>query len=149
MKTVKMVPISEYVSLKMEVDRLQAMVAELEQNLQAARQQSTQSQLDQGVLIWSDGINRFVKVRDIAMIEAESNYSVIHLTNGEHIFTARTMKHWSEKINSPYLLRVHKSFLVNYRNILSLEQKSRTILLYGGKKAKYTRGTKSLLTKFL
>lgn len=148
MKTVKMVPISEYVSLKMEVDRLQAMVAELEQNLQTA-QQNSQNPLDQGVFIWKDGVNRFVKVRDIAMMEAESNYSVIFLTTGERIFTSHTLKYWFEKINSPLLVRIHKSYLINCRNILSIEQKSRSIQLYGGCVARYTRNTKDLLSRFM
>lgn len=144
-----MVPVSDYVSLKSELDRLLSKIEELESHLRIARNQISQSEQENTILIWTNGLNRFVKVKNIAMIEAESNYSLIHLVSGERIFTARTIKYWKEKINSPLLIRVHKSYLINHRNVLSLEKKTKTIVLAGGANAKYNRISSSLINNLI
>lgn len=148
MKTVKMVPISEYVSLKMEVDRLNAMISHLTDQLLEAKQSTSQS-MEKGVFIWRDGVSTFVRIRDIVMMKAESNYSVIYLTNGQSYFTSHTLKYWTEKCNSPLLLRVHKSYLVNQKHIDSIRQKAKELYLTGGHTVPYSRTAKHLFAEIV
>ncbi|MBK9254154.1 MAG: LytTR family transcriptional regulator DNA-binding domain-containing protein [Saprospiraceae bacterium] len=148
MKVVKMVPISEYVTLKMEVDRLTAMVTELTGQLQETQQLNTPS-MDKGVFIWSEGKSTFVRIKDIVMMKAESNYSVIYLNNGLQFFTSHTLKYWVEKCKVPQLIRTHKSYVVNYRNVVSIDQHAKTILLEGGHIAPFSRSAKKLISEII
>lgn len=120
MKSAKLIPINEYLSLKLEVDRLTQMVADLTDSLAKVNAQPS-SNLEKGFLIATKKQNQFIKIADIVMIKAESNYSVLYLQNGESVLTSKTLKHWIEKCNSNLFLRTHKSFVVNKNFIQSFD----------------------------
>lgn len=145
MKSIKMVPISDYVTLKMEVDRLTDLVEDLTNKL-AASNGNAISLLDKGIIISSGGHSRFIKVSDIVMIKAESNYSTLFLVDGSHLFTSKTVKYWTEKCNANFLYRVHKSYLINARMIESFEPSSMTLKLKGGHKAQYAESARKMLS---
>lgn len=126
MKSAKLIPINEYLSLKLEVDRLTQKVADLTDSLAKVNAQAS-SNLEKGFLINTKKQNQFIKVADIVMIKAESNYSMLYLQNGESILTSKTLKHWMEKCNSNLLLRTHKSFVVN-KNFVQSFDSSKSIL---------------------
>lgn len=149
MKSIKMVPISNYVSLKLEVDRLTEMVKDLTGRLAKVNvQQGISAPLEKGIVISSGGKGRYIKVSDIVMIKAESNYSTVYLTSGESLFTSRTVKYWTEKCNVVFLFRVHKSYLINGRMIESFEPSKGKIFLKGGFIASYSDQGRKLLTGF-
>jgi DNA-binding LytR/AlgR family response regulator len=108
-----MVSICESVSLKIEVARLTAMVSDLTDQLKDAMQHSNIG-MEKGIFIWSQGRSTYVRIRDIVMIKAESNYSVIFLSNGYSYFTSHTLKYWVEKCDTPHFIRAHKSYVINY-----------------------------------
>lgn len=141
-----MVPINEYVALKMEVDRLNDLVEDLTGKLTKIHlQQGTVSSLEKGIVVSSGGFGRYVKVSDIVMIKAESNYSMMYLTDGTTLFTSKTLKYWSEKCDVNYLFRVHKSYLINGRMIQSFEPSKGKLILHGGIQAFYTAQGRKLL----
>ena len=147
MKSIKMVPISDYVSLKLEVDRLTDLVEDLTGKLTKVNLQlGVPSPLKKGIVISSGGKGRYLKVSDIVMIKAESNYSTIHTVSGESLFTSKTVKYWTEKCNVSYLFRVHKSYLINGRLIESFEPSKGKIFLKGGFTASYSEQGRKLLT---
>jgi DNA-binding LytR/AlgR family response regulator len=145
MKSIKMVPISDYVTLKMEVDRLTDLVEELTGKL-ARINLTSHAPLEKGIVVSSGGNSRYIKISDIVMFKAESNYSTIHLIDGSHLFTSKTVKYWTEKCNANFLYRVHKSYLVNARMIESFEASTATIHLKGGHKATYSETGRQLLS---
>lgn len=126
MKSAKLIPINEYLSLKLEVDRLTQMVADLTDSLAKVNAQPA-SNLEKGFLVSTKKQNQFIKITDIVMIKAESNYSVLYLQNGESVLTSKTLKHWIEKCNSNLFLRTHKSFVVNKNFIRSFDS-SKSVL---------------------
>ncbi len=147
MKIIKTVPISEYVTLKMEVDRLTDLVTELTGKLSKVQaKQGASPQLEKGIVISSGGHSKYIKVSDIVMIKAESNYSMIHVISGESYFTSKTVKYWTEKCNAPYLYRVHKSYLINSKMIESFELSKGKIYLKTGITARYTEMGRKVLT---
>lgn len=145
MKSIKMVPISDYVTLKIEVDRLTDLVEELTGKL-AKSNLTTHSPLEKGIVVSSGGNSRYIRVSDIVMFKAESNYSTIYLADGTHLFTSKTVKYWTEKCNANFLYRVHKTYLVNARMIESFESSTATIQLKGGHKATYSDAGRKLLS---
>jgi len=147
MKSIKMVPISDYVSLKMEVDRLTDLVEDLTGRLTKVNlHQNTAPTPEKGIIISSGGTGRYIKVSDIVMIKAESNYSTIHTVSGESLFTSKTVKYWTEKCAASFLYRVHKSYLINGRMIETFEPSKARISLRGGHTAFYTDQGRKLLT---
>lgn len=147
MESIKMVPINDYVALKMEVDRLTDLVTELTGKLSkvSVHQQSNQK-VEKGIVISSGGTGRYVKVSDIVMIKAESNYSTLYLTDGSTLFTSKTLKYWLEKCNAPFLQRIHKSYVINSRKILSFEPAKAKLFLEGGFTASYSESGRKLIT---
>lgn len=62
--------------------------------------------------------DRMVKlvIDDIMYVEAERNYCRICTSTGEHTLTT-TLKTMEEKLPAEYFLRIHRSFLINLRQI--------------------------------
>lgn len=141
-----MVPISEYVALKMEVQRLNSLVEELAEKLKSETILLSDKAHEKFIFIKSKKCNRMVNIIDIVMVKAESNYSTICLINGDTIFTSKTLKYWQDKCKNGHFQRVHKSFLINNRCIMTLESKSKTITLLGNWKAQFSINFQDLST---
>jgi two-component system LytT family response regulator len=54
-----------------------------------------------------------VPLEDIMVCEASSNYTKVHLKNGQHILVSRTLKDIAELLNMSPFFRLHHSYLVN------------------------------------
>lgn len=140
-----MVPINEYVALKIEVDRLTDLVEDLTGKLNNVYQNAQSNVvLEKGIIVSSGGVSRFIRISEIVMMKADSNYSIIYLVDGTNIFTSKTLKYWSEKCNSPLLYRVHKSFIINTRMILKFEPAYNLIHLQGGQIVTYSKNGQKL-----
>lgn len=120
MKTAKMVPLNDYVSLRDEIEYLHSQIAHLQLLLNRA-DANANIQMEKGIFVGQNGGSRFVKVAEVVRIEAQSNYSSIYLEDGDVIFTSKTLKHWQEKFNAPQLIRVHQSYLINIKKIANLD----------------------------
>jgi len=59
----------------------------------------------------------FIYVRDIMRCESESNYTTLHMANGDKLVVTRTLKEIEESINSTDFFRVHNSHFVNLASI--------------------------------
>ncbi len=144
MKTAKMVPLNDYVSLRDQIEDLHSQIAYLQQMLSRADANAT-IQLDKGIFVGQNGQSRFVKVTEVIRIEAQSNYSSIYLEDGNVIFTSKTLKHWQGKFNAPQLIRVHQSFLINIKKIAHLDFAKSTVTLYDGSVVSCSREGKKVL----
>lgn len=62
--------------------------------------------------------DRMVKlvIDDILYIEADRNYCCINMSTGEYVLTT-TLKTMEEKLPTAYFLRIHRSFLINLRQV--------------------------------
>ncbi|RYU95783.1 LytR/AlgR family response regulator transcription factor [Emticicia agri] len=50
---------------------------------------------------------------EIVYLEADQNYSILHLKNGHKSLSAFTLKHYHNKLGINHFLRIHRSFLLN------------------------------------
>ncbi len=71
---------------------------------------------------------RIIDVDDILHIEADSNYSIFHLINGEKITVSKILKDYEELLPDDKFLRIHKSSIVNLRYITEYQTKNGLIL---------------------
>ena len=56
---------------------------------------------------------QLVNVADIMYLEADSNYTIIHLSSLNKIVATRTMGDFEKIINSPEFFKIHKSTIIN------------------------------------
>ncbi|MBK8700101.1 MAG: LytTR family transcriptional regulator [Saprospiraceae bacterium] len=147
MKSARMLPLNELVDLRNEVEHLYRQIDDL-QALLARTEAGIRIPLDKGVFVNHRESSRFVRINEILMVKAQSNYSVIHLINGETIMTSKTLKHWQEKLNAPQLWRVHQSYLINSKRITSIDRLENRIHLDDGNSVTYSKAGKKLLKNF-
>lgn len=55
----------------------------------------------------------FVKYNSIIFLEAQNNYTKIHLIDGTSIIASKTLKYFEELLPSELFFRIHKTYLVN------------------------------------
>lgn len=72
----------------------------------------TNEEIKQIVLPVRDGYV-FVKIDDIVHCEADSNYTVLYLANGEKYMVSKTLKDFEHQLSNKKFFRIHKSHLVN------------------------------------
>lgn len=64
------------------------------------------------ICVKSYGDYRFINASDICYLQADNNSTDIHLSNGEMITAFKTLKHFENVLNSPFV-RIHNSYIVN------------------------------------
>jgi len=134
-------PISEYVAIVSELDRLRQLVSDLQYQLKDA-----QSKIDNDrafpktIMVYNNRTAVNLRLSHIVMFEADSSYSTLYLADGTKIFTSKTIKYWGQKIkDNQEFKRTHRSFIINKNHILSYEPSSKTIELTNGFFAKVSR----------
>lgn len=59
----------------------------------------------------------FVEPSEISRVKADSNYSVVYLTNGDKIMVSKTLKEFQNVLEGHGFYRVHHKHLINVRCI--------------------------------
>lgn len=69
------------------------------------------------VLLRSGNLSRVATVSEITLIEAEENYTRVHLEDGMHLLVRRSLKSWEENLPAGQFMRVHRTMLVDLRRV--------------------------------
>ena len=64
------------------------------------------------ICVKSYGDYRFINADDICYLQADNNSTDLHLANGEMITAFKTLKHFENVLQSPFV-RIHNSYIVN------------------------------------
>jgi two-component system, LytTR family, response regulator len=59
----------------------------------------------------------FIEVNDIVSLQADSNYTIIHLNSMQKMVISKTLKDFEELLDGSQFARIHKSYIVNLRYI--------------------------------
>lgn len=120
-------PINDFAAAMAEIEHWKEKFEDLQSQITDLRRASVET-----IIIKDGGTARYIRICDIIMLEADSCYSTIHLTNMEHILTSKTLKHWIAKLGSHAdFIRPHRSFLVNKKHMVSYHLNPRKIMLTG------------------
>lgn len=60
-----------------------------------------------------------INVQDIRFIQSEADYTEIFTTDRKHL-TSHSLRHWLQTLNETQFTQIHKSFIVNTRNIIKV-----------------------------
>ena len=75
------------------------------------------------------GTSCFVALTELVLIEADENYSTVHLGNGTRLFVRRTMKVWEDTLPAPHFARVHRGTIINLARYRGSTRETRETLL--------------------
>ncbi len=76
----------------------------------------THSGLENIALPTSDGFS-MVHINDISYLQADSNYTWVHLSRQKKYLVTKTLKDMEEMLHFPQFFRPHKSYLVNLNHV--------------------------------
>lgn len=101
----------------------------------------------------SEGIELFA-VEDILYCQSNGNYCMIHFLNGKKLLSGKTLKEYEAIFQQFGFMRVHHSYLINFRSIKSYQNKDGGyIVMKEGSEIPVSQRRKtyvlSLLEKFL
>ena len=77
------------------------------------------------IFLESDSELRMIFIAEISAIEAEGNYSRVHITDGSSVFIRRSMTEWDSLLPQPMFVRVLRSLSLNHRIVEKIEIESR------------------------
>ena len=64
------------------------------------------------ICVKSYGDYRYIEAKDVCYLQADNNSTDIHLNTGEMITAFKTLKHFENVLNYPFI-RIHNSYIVN------------------------------------
>jgi two-component system LytT family response regulator len=59
----------------------------------------------------------FIEVDDIVSLQADGNYTIIHLNSMQKLVITKTLKDFEELLDQTQFARIHKSYIVNLKYI--------------------------------
>jgi two-component system LytT family response regulator len=132
------IPISNYAATLAEIEHWKEKYYDLQNQITELRNKDKDT-----MVIKEGGMAKYIRLADIIMMEAESNYSSIFLTDGQHILTSKTLKYWIEKIGDHQdFIRPHRSYLVNKTHIATYQRSSKCLSLTNGHQVQVARSYK-------
>jgi two-component system LytT family response regulator len=89
-----------------------------------------------------------VPLKSIMYIEADSNYCKVNLEDGKSIFHSKTLARYQEELENYGFLRVHQSYLINARRVVSIDKKQGIINLTNNVKVRFSNSRKSTVMQY-
>lgn len=89
---------------------------------------------DDRIFLRSDSQLRVVYVTEITGVEAQENYSMVHLTDGSATLIRRGLSEWEKLLPKQYFLRTHRSLILNLHHVKKIVMEDRdeiTVLING------------------
>lgn len=77
------------------------------------------------IYIESSSLLRMVYLTEISGIEAQENYTMVRLNDGESALVRRSMSEWEDGLPKQYFVRTHRSLIVNVKEITKVSKHSR------------------------
>ncbi|QRR01228.1 LytR/AlgR family response regulator transcription factor [Dyadobacter sandarakinus] len=84
----------------------------------------------------------FFTIAEIVRLEADRNYTVIHLKDKRPFVASKTLKHFEEMLDQFKFIRTHKSHLVNPEHIVRISNSNEFIVLSDGSQVEISRRKK-------
>jgi two-component system, LytTR family, response regulator len=96
----------------------------------------------------SDGVF-FFSISEILRLEADRNYTKIHLVNKRPFLASKTLKYFEETLEQFRFIRTHKSHLVNPEHIIRITSNHDFIVMADGARIEVSRRKKDEVQQLL
>jgi two-component system, LytTR family, response regulator len=84
---------------------------------------SSRSEIRKLTLPYGQGF-KMIDIDDIIYIEADSNYSIVHLNNLEKITVSKVLREFEELLPTDQFFRIHKSSIINLNHLKEYNSKN-------------------------
>ncbi len=103
-----------------------------------------EEEIHKRIAVHDKGKVRFIKLNEIIWLEADGNYTVLHLAGGEKYSTSKTLKEYEELFEDfPLFLRINKSAIVSINFVKEYSKKEPfTLKLLNGVELEISRRKK-------
>jgi len=101
------------------------------------------------LLVTVNHIMRLIDIKSISHFRSSSNYTYIHLIDGEPILVCKTLKKFEDRVQHHNFMRVHQSSLIKVSLISKVDVHTNTITLITGAEVPLARSKKSGLIQYL
>ncbi len=141
----------DYLLKPIDIDRLKNAVGRVSANRNVEHQSQRMSLLSntlqsnqlKNLVITDKGLQQIIPIESIIAIEAQESYCCINTPDQKHI-ASKNLRHFETILESlPQFIRVHKSWLINTKFILSYSKSEFSILLKNGIVAKLSKYKKA------
>lgn len=127
----------DYLLKPIDIDELKIAVDKVSQHIRLFQNQnenderianlasslSTKSEIKKLTLPYGQGF-KMIDVDDIIYIEADSNYSVVHLANQDKVTVSKVLREFEELLPSDQFVRIHKSSIINLNHLKEYNSKN-------------------------
>lgn len=127
----------DYLLKPIDIDELKTAVEKVAQHLKLFQNQnesderisnlanslSAKSEIRKLTLPFGQGF-KMIDVDEIIYIEADSNYSVVHLINQEKITVSKVLREFEELLPNDQFVRIHKSSIINLNHLKEYNSKN-------------------------
>lgn len=116
---------ADYLLKPVHPDRLALALHRLAHPAAEPEAPAQQLSMEDTVFLRSDRGLRVVPVGEITHIEAEENYTLVHIADGSAVLMRKGIAQWAESLPAERFVRVHRSLIVNHGAVRSLVAESR------------------------
>jgi len=103
---------------------------------------SNRKQVEKIALPSTNGLE-LVKVKDIVYCQADSNYTVFHLNDGQQIMVSRSLKEYDDILSPLGFYRIHQSYLIKLSYVKKyIKGEGGSVILENGKELDVSRRRK-------
>jgi len=96
----------------------------------------------------SEGVY-FFPIPQVLRLEADRNYTIIHLTDGKRFVASKTLKYFEDLLERFKFIRTHKSHLVNAQHIIRLCHGNEHIILCDGTAVEISRRKREAVLRIM
>lgn len=86
-----------------------------------------------------------ISLKEIVMLEADANYTYLHLLDGKKMLISRTMKLFDKLLEDYPFTRIHRSFIVNDYHLKRYDADRECVMMSNNLEATISRRKKRIL----
>lgn len=90
-----------------------------------------------------------VAIDDIVSYEADKNYTLFHLNNGEKILVSHSMKEYDDLLLNMSFMRLHQSYTINLKHLKRFDKDSSEVVMSDNSKIPVSHRRKEELMRIL
>lgn len=122
----------------------------ISKNLELPPSKSFSHNLRRKIVVMDKQSCVFIKIDDIAYVEANGSYTTVHFLNGENMVVCKNMKTFSERLPESEFVRVHKSYSVNINTIVKyVKSDGGYLILEGGENIPVSMRKKQIIANLI
>ncbi len=104
----------DYLLKPIDLDELQACEKKIVQTLY-------KNKTDKTISFFHHGERHLIKISDIIYLEAQGSYTAVYTSTGKELLITKNLSSTLTEINSVDFVRIHRSYVVNLKHIVSYQ----------------------------